>query len=182
MSLMKSAQSNDDKNRRRNAVLYRDGLLLCLLSTRMWRRGAWAKMQLGRHLVFEGDSWWLRSLESQTNKRNPDAPLPAFLTAPMLAYLEVYRPVLSGNESDDGAVWITYRGRPLTGPDLFTAIATRTKAAFGEAMSPHMFRRLGPTTIFSLLPQRTADSALILGQLFEAPTSRGQRAMVSPTE
>ena len=48
---------------------------------------------------------------------------------------------------DGNHLWVSQRAGPLTDSGIYYAITTRTKAAFGKSINPHLFRDCAATSI-----------------------------------
>ena len=83
-------------------------------------------------------------------------------------YLKVDRPPLlargpSGSNSDEGYLWISEAGRPMTSSSIRVRIKEQTFKAFGVAITPHRFRDAGATTIAIELPAEIGMALPLLG-------------------
>jgi hypothetical protein len=75
------------------AIRYRDGLMIALLAARPFRRANFVSIELGRHLVRQGDGYWLRFEAKETKTRAPiEVPFPEILIPYLDRYLVHYRP------------------------------------------------------------------------------------------
>ncbi len=147
MRLMQRALEADDLGLKRRAVLYRDGLLIAFLSTRLFRRRSFTNLEIGQHVVRVGDGYCLRLEPQETKNRRPyEAPLPENLTAYMDFYLERMRPVLlSGRTSD--RLWITYAGTPMASDSMYLRLCKATERELGRPINPHLFRDCAATSM-----------------------------------
>lgn len=135
------------------AALYRDGLMILMLSCRPLRRGNLAGLRLGRHIVRRDDSYILQLDESETkNHRCFEQPLPEALTPAIEHYLALYRPQLLGHGEDDH-FWISWRGAPLAETGVYACVMARTRAAFGIGIPPHRFRDCAVTSLGEIDPE-----------------------------
>ena len=72
----------------------------------------------------------------------------------------------------DDAVWISQDGSPMSQEGLSGRIELRTRAAFGKAMNPHLFRDAAATTMATADPGNVRVAAPVLGHRTFAPTER----------
>jgi integrase len=156
LELMKKAERPDNLSSRR-AGQYRDGLIMSLLAARPLRRGNFTGIEVDRHLVRQGDGYWLRFESNETKTHQPiDVPLPAGLVPHMERYLSHYRPfllTLSGarckrakQPPSANALWISTEGVGMTANAISCRIMIRTRAKFGYAMNMHLFRDCAATS------------------------------------
>jgi hypothetical protein len=72
------------------------------------------------------------------------------------------RPLIRGAHLHNG-LWAGTKGCPLNGQAIYGAIAARTRAEFGHAIGPHLFRHCAATTIAILQPERIGVARDLLG-------------------
>jgi integrase/recombinase XerD len=147
LDLMAAAESKTAKTRR-TAVLYRDGLLIAVLACRAMRLRNLTSVEIGRHLTEKDEQWSLLFDATETkNHRTWENGWPESLVPHLVRYLEVYRPMLMGGRYQGDHLWISERPGPLTENGIYYAIVTRTKAAFGKPVNPHLFRDAAATSL-----------------------------------
>jgi integrase len=152
LDLIREAESGPCAREIWRACLYRDGLMILLLSCRPIRRDNIAAMRIGSELVEHDGSYALALAEEQTkNHRRYDRSLPPELSPFIGRYLEHYRPILLGNAMSD-FVWISWRSGPMSGYSIYGNLCKRTEAAFGTAISPHLFRDCAVTSSATVRP------------------------------
>ncbi|WPY94970.1 hypothetical protein T8T21_02270 [Limimaricola variabilis] len=135
------------------AALYRDGLMILMLTCRPLRRSNLAGLRLGRHIVKRDNSYVLLLEESETkNHRCFEQALPEALTPAIERYLAQYRPLLIGQGEDDH-LWISGRGAPLAETGVYACVMARTRAAFGIGIPPHRFRDCAVTSLGEIDPE-----------------------------
>ena len=89
VDLIRRAEAEDAERELWNASLYRDGVMILILTCRPLRRGNVAAMVLGQHLLRRGDRYVLRFDEDETKNRRPfEQPLAPQLTPMIERYLE----------------------------------------------------------------------------------------------
>jgi integrase/recombinase XerD len=139
-----------------DAVRYRDGLMIALAAFIPIRRKNLAALEIGRHLVREGDGWSVIVSEEETKTRKSlDYPVPELLEPYLATYLNVVRPQMRSHLTC-AALWLHSRGGPLA------------YAAIGDIFGRHSTSRLG----FRITPHDARDAAATLWALL-APDQIG---------
>jgi integrase/recombinase XerD len=96
LTLMKEAERPSTSMPVMQAVQYRDGLMISFLAARPLRRHNFAAIEIGRHLVKQGEQYWIRFEAAETKTHAPiEAPFPAALVPYLERYLWHYRPLLT---------------------------------------------------------------------------------------
>jgi integrase/recombinase XerD len=132
---------------------YRDGLLIALLTCRPLRRRSLSELTIGTHVRRVGERYVLAVPGIGTKSGEPiEFPLPDSLTRYMTRYLEQYR-LLFPKAGDQQALWLSTKGGALGADAIYHRICRRTKAAFGVAIHPHLFRDIAATTIAREAPE-----------------------------
>jgi hypothetical protein len=110
LALMDTAETGSFTSDGKRALAFRDALLLAILASRGPRVGNLGIVQIGRHLVRQGDTWALDFSASETKNGDPNSyELPRELTTPIQRYLDHWRPMLlGGNQSDQ--FWVSSNG------------------------------------------------------------------------
>ena len=147
LELTQRAEREDGADELVRAALYRDGLMIMMLTCRPIRRRNFAELRLGLHLVRRGEAYviFLEGSETKNHRRFEQA-LPSALTPFIERYLEQYRPQLLGGAQFDH-VWISRRRRPMPDTGIYDAVRKRTKVAFGTGIPPHRFRDSAVTSM-----------------------------------
>jgi integrase len=147
IDLMAEAESKPLQTRL-TAVLYRDGLLIAVLACRTMRLRNLTSVEIGRHLTEKDEQWGLLFDATETkNHREWANGWPESLVPHLLRYLGLYRPMLMDGRYEGDHLWISHRPGPLTENGIYYAIVTRTKAAFGKPVNPHLFRDAAATSL-----------------------------------
>ena len=149
----------------RQAVRYRDGLMIALLAARPVRRKNFCAMVLGRNLVKRGADWWLAFDNEEMKTGQPlEAPLPKALEPHMETYLSQHRPVLLAKASGPvESVWASRRGTPMKEISVYFRFIKLTEAAFGKSVTLHLFRDCAATSLAMDDPEHVRMIAAILG-------------------
>jgi site-specific recombinase XerD len=170
LELMAKAEGADGGTPLMRAVTFRDGLMLALLAARPFRRKNFAAIEIGRHLVGVGDTYWLRFAASETKSRRPiDVPFPAGLQPCLERYLSHYRPLLArrtgrwNRECATAALWLSTHGSAMTEIAIYFRIMKLTEKKFGHIVNPHLFRDSAATSIAIEDPEHVRCTMAVLG-------------------
>lgn len=112
------------------------------------------KQESGYHLYFAPD-------ETKTDK-HMSIPVPESLTPYIDHYIDAVRPALL-KDADSTRLWITKYGQPMKDKTIFDRITKVTKRAFGEPISPHLFRDCAATTVAIDDPEHVGVASHVLG-------------------
>jgi integrase/recombinase XerD len=146
-----------------SAVMYRDGLMIALLAVRPFRLRTYSRLRIDHHVIRQLEGYILKIRpEDNKTKRDDVYPVPDDLVAALDHYIQVERPKLLGNRESD-RLWISWEGRDLADGSVHDTIEKRTKAAFGHAISPHLFRDCAATSIAVDDPEHVRIIKSILG-------------------
>lgn len=175
IELMVRAEESSDQTPLFRALLYRDGLMISLLAACSMRLKNLTSIEIGNHIVKVGPNWQLDFDASEMKGRRPYCPtLPSELSARVDHYLAHHRPVLfPRNRSCDRpvmhdpaacrALWVSEQGRPASRGTTYHRIVTQTRAKFGHAVNPHLFRDCVATTLAVRDPKRVRTAMSLLG-------------------
>jgi hypothetical protein len=132
------------------AVIFRDGLMIGLLSSRPLRLRNLIGLELGRTFVWRGETWWIDIPGEETKTKEAiEMPLPDELTPAIEAYLKDHRPLLCQRRGRwtapiGNALWVSW----ITAARSWHASATcrsnssRVRAASKPAPIPRLCRDL----------------------------------------
>ena len=168
-------------SRRQASIGFRDGLIIALLALRPLRRANFTALEIGRHLLRRGETWWLMIPAAEVKNRRPiELPFPESLTAALQCYLSTYRPALAASSGRwqsavGNRLWLSSDGSPLTEMALYDRVAAHTRAAFGRAVNPHLFRDCAATSLAIDDPAHVRLGAQLLGHASFATTERYYR-------
>jgi integrase len=122
------------------ALLYRDGLIIALLSPDPLRSANITALEIGRTLVKDGTTWSIDVPAEDTKNGRPHlAVLPDWAARCIDRYIDHYRPLFRNAESTS-RLWLSRNGRPLDDSSLYTLVRKRTREAFGKPINPHLIR------------------------------------------
>lgn len=175
MTLMDQAEALEEL---RAAMTYRDGLIIAFLALVPLRRRNLAELRLGISLRRQTSHWlvWLSPEETKTHAAY-EAPVPAALTERLDRYVSHYRELLRARTGRwtkplESALWASKDGSPMTQMAIYDRIRACTREAFGEAITPHLFRDAAATTLAIADPARVRVAAPLLGHRTFSTTER----------
>jgi integrase len=128
-----------------DAVRYRDGLMAALLAFIPIRRKNLASLEIGRHLIREGDRWFVIIPREEAKTGTPiEFLVPELLQSYLAAYLDIVRPQMLRHPTC-AALWVSSNGGALsrvTISDSFRRLSSR----LGFRITPHDARDAAATT------------------------------------
>jgi site-specific recombinase XerD len=156
---------------------YRDGLLIALLSALPTLRLAnLTGLYLGRTLVWQGENWIVGIPASAVKTKVAiEVPWPRMLIPHLDVYLSEYRSwvlELRRPLPAADALWVTMYGLPMHDHTIYMRIMARTRAAFGRAINPHLFRDCAVTTVAIEDPAHVRITAPLLHHRTFATTEK----------
>jgi integrase len=146
--------------------------MIALLAARRLRRRNIARIDIGRHLIWQDDIYWLRFEGCETKTGEPiETPIPVDLVPYLERYLSEYRPFLlqrahkrsCSSLTPDRALWISVHGTAMTEIGIYFSISKLTKNRFGHVVSPRLFRDSAATSITIEDPQNVHIVRNVLG-------------------
>jgi integrase len=127
-----------------DAVRYRDGLMIAVLSFIPLRRKNVA-IEVGRQLVQDGDGWFIIIPFTETKTGAPiEFAVPELLGPYLATYLDVVRPRLLRQPCN--ALWISQKGGALSYSAIWGVITRHTSRRLGVRVAPHDVRDAAATT------------------------------------
>ncbi len=164
--LMKIGAQELACGRRRGAQVFRDGLMICALTTRPVRRRNFSALEIGRTLIVGQDAVRVvfDGKETKTGA-SIEFVYPQFLTSAFSFYLNKARPLLreAANFPDDHMLWVGRRGHYMDGEEIAQRICNVTQARLGRRISPHLFRDCVATDIAIHDPAHVGITKSVLG-------------------
>jgi len=147
----------------REAIAYRDWLMLTVLAVLPLRLRNFAALSLARHMERRAGVWCIDIDGSETKTGRPYAArIPANVGKCLDYYLSQIRPRL-----DQGAgannLWLSRSGLPLAEHTIFITIFELTRRAFGTALNPHFFRHIFATSVSIADPEAIEGARAALG-------------------
>lgn len=153
----------------RSAILFRDGLIIALLSLRPLRRRNLAELTIGQDLLRTGEGWTILLPASATKTHTAlEDPWPEALLAALDTYLTTHRPVLVARHGRwhialCDRLWVSSDGSPFTQMGIYDRIIQRTRKAFGRSVNPRLFRDEAATAMAIHDPIHVRLAAPLLG-------------------
>jgi integrase len=129
----------------RQALDYRDGLIIALLALIPLRLRTLAALRIGKQLVQSSDLWALDIPAEDTKTKRPlDYPISAELSWRIDRYLNRFRRRIPGAIVHD-YLWASQLGRPMRDSTIYATVRRRTRETLGFAVNPHRFRHAAGT-------------------------------------
>jgi site-specific recombinase XerC len=124
----------------RQALDYRDALMLWLVATRPLRVKNFASLELGRHLTRSGHNWLIDIPAAETKTKQPIAfGLPEDLLPWFERYLSEVR-VLFPDAAESSRLWMGKDGVMTNQDAVASRITKLTRHLFGTPINPHLLR------------------------------------------
>jgi integrase/recombinase XerD len=162
--------------RKADAVKYRDGLIIALLAFVPLRRKNLSAMEIGKHLVQEGDDWFVLFDPDETKTSNSlEYPVPALLTPYLVTYLDMVRPRML-RDLTCNAFWVSAKGGALSYSAIWFVIGRHTESRLGIHIAPHDVRDAAATTWALASPDKINVARDLLGHSDLRTTKRYNRA------
>ena len=137
-----------------DAVRYRDGLMIALLAFIPIRRKNLAALEIGRHLVREGDGWFVIIPREEAKTGTAiELPVPELLKSYLAVYLDIVRPRLL-RRLTCAALWLSSRGGALPYGAIGAIINRHSMSNLGFRVAPHDARDAAATTWAISAPAR----------------------------
>ena len=129
-----------------SAARYRDGLMIALVSFIPIRRKNLAALEIGRHLVREGEGWSVIVPREEAKTGTPiDYPVPKLLEAYLATYLDIVRPQLLRRPTC-AALWLNSKGGALSYADIGGIMPRHSMSRLGFRLTLHDARDAAVTT------------------------------------
>ena len=166
------ASERTGRVRARDAVRYRDGLIISLLAIVPLRRRTLGALEIGRQLARNGDHWELDIPSEDTKTRHPlEYALPHALSTRIDLYLERFRSRIQGADEHTG-LWPSQHNIPMRPDSINVAVTKRTKKAFGFSVNVHRFRHAAASLWSIYDPVNVRGAKDLLGQATFATTEK----------
>ena len=145
-----------------DAVSYRDGLVIALLAFVPLRRNNLVSLEIGRHLVGDGNERYIIIPASETKTRTPiEFAIPALLLPYLDFYLAVVRVRLL-KKILCKALWISPRGSALSYGAIGDIVSRHTFTHLGLRLTPHDTRDAAATTWALVDPSKIGTATDLL--------------------
>ena len=157
-----------------DAIRYRDGLMIGLLGfIPQLRRKNFAALEIGRHLVREGDGWFVIVPRTETKKKSSaiDVAIADLLIPYLATYLDAVRPRML-RQPTCNALWVSPCGGALTYSAIWRIVTRHTLGRLGIRIAPHDARDAGATTWAIAAPDQIGVARDLLGHSDLRTTTR----------
>jgi integrase/recombinase XerD len=147
----------------REAIAYRDWLMVTMLAVVPLRLRNFAALSLARHMERRIGLWRIDIEGSETKTGRPHAALvPSDVGRFIDFYLSNIRPRLDRGAGGD-VLWLSRSGTPLAEHTIYLAITGLTRLAFGTPLNPHFFRHIFATSVSIADPEAIEGARATLG-------------------
>jgi integrase len=149
LTLILEAEYSQNLSKLARAIQVRDGLMVALLALCPIRRQNFTALEIGRSFVKTNGKWWIVLSASETKeKRADERPVDELLTPFIDRYVGQYRPTLTRSDRAPLALWLSSnKETPITDRHLAKVTRKTTLSTVGVAVSPHLFRTAGASTV-----------------------------------
>ena len=141
-----NAPRGGDRSTLSRAVSYRDGLMIALLAFVPLRRKNLASLEIGRHLIGDGNDRYIVIPADETKTRTSiEFAIPALLLPHFDVYLTIVRPRLLKGPSCQ-SLWMSPKGGALRCGAIGDIVSRHTLRILGLRLTPHDTRDAAATT------------------------------------
>jgi integrase len=156
----------------KEALVFRDALMLALMAARPLRKKNVTALELGRHLTRTEDNWLLTVAAAETKTRQPVTfDLPEVLLPWFERYLAEVRPLFP-HAQESARLWLG-KGGEMRDPNMVRHRITRlTERLFGTPINPHLLRDCAASSLAAVSPEMARAAAPLLGHRHFATTER----------
>jgi integrase/recombinase XerD len=145
-----------------DAVLYRDGLMIALLAFIPPRRKNLAALEIGRHLIREGNRWFVVIPGEEAKTGTPmEYLVPEFLEPYLAFYLDTVRPTLLRHPTS--ALWVSSKGGGICYGAIGQIFSRHLTSRLGFRITLHDVRDAAATTWAIFAPDQIAVARDLLG-------------------
>jgi integrase/recombinase XerD len=147
-----------------DAIRYRDGLMIALVAFILLRRKNLAALEIGRHLIREGDGWFVIVPRTETKKKSSsvEVAIPELLLPYLATYLDIIRPRMLQRPTCN-ALWVSPCGGALPYSAIWRIFIRHTARRLGIRIAPHDARDAGATTWAIAAPGQIGVARDLLG-------------------
>src|SRR5215470_7090066 len=148
---------------KKDAAQYRDGLIFVLAASVPLRRKNLAPLEIGRHLVREGDNWFIIiPREEMKTGKAAEYWVPGFLEPYLATYLDIIRPQML-RDPTCAALWLNSRGGALAYAKIGDLISHHSMSRLGLRITAHDVRDAAATTWAIFKPEQIGVARDLLG-------------------
>ncbi len=160
----------------KQALAYRDALMLALLAARPLRVKNFSALELGRHL-FDLEDGWLITIPAEETKTHQ--PVSFKLPGPLLSwfgrYLSEVRPLFP-HAAGSSRLWLGKEGVMCDARSVYQRITKLTRRLFGTPINPHLLRDCAASSLAAVSADMARAGAPLLGH--RQFSTRGQLGRV----
>jgi site-specific recombinase XerD len=121
-------------------------------------------MEVGKNLLQRARTWWLIYTADETkNYKSLEVQFPSDLLPWLSKYLGHYRPLLAGDRYHGERLWVSMHYRAQWRGTIYQKIMWLTEDAFGQGLSPHLFRDALATSLAINDPEIVNTAHVMLG-------------------
>jgi len=158
-------QALDMEDRHHAGTRMRDGLIIAILISCPMRLSNLAAIEIGKHLMFDGDRYRLFFTKEETKTAHP---YQAELSPALNPYIDIWlrdhrRRLLAHGDGGTDRLWIDRWGGPMGDRSIRDQIEKRTKDAFGRHVWPHLARSIAATSFVDHDPAMVTLVSDLLG-------------------
>jgi integrase/recombinase XerD len=174
LQLMDETRSTSDVGMRMaDAICFRDGLIIALVAFIPLRRRNLSAIEIGRHLIREGDDWLIIFDADETKTGTSlEYPVHELLNPYLATYLDIVRPRILHDHKGCKALWASPKGGALSYSAMWGVITRNTAARLGIRVAPHDVRDAAATTWAIAVPEKVLVSRDLLGHSNLSMTTR----------
>jgi site-specific recombinase XerC len=156
----------------KQALAYRDALMLALLALRPLRVKNFTALELGRHLIGLEGSWLITIPADETKTRQPVSfELPEPLVPWFERYLSEVR-VLFPQAAESSRLWLGKEGIMRDSHAVYHRITRLTRRLFGTPINPHLLRDCAASSLAAVSADMARAAAPLLGHRHFSTTER----------
>jgi site-specific recombinase XerC len=156
----------------KQALAYRDALMLALLAARPLRVKNFTALELERHLVGTDGGWLISIPAAETKTRQP---LSFALPEPLLPWFERYlsevRPLFP-HAGESARLWLGKEGVMRNPHNVYHRITKLTRRLFGTPINPHLLRDCAASSLAAVSSDMARAAAPLLGHRHFSTTER----------
>jgi integrase len=156
----------------KQALAYRDALMLALLAARPLRVKNFSALELGRHLVDLEDGWFITIPAEETKSRQP---ISFELPEPLMLWFERYLGevrVLFPHATESSRLWLGKDGVMRDSHAAYHRITRLTRRLFGVPINPHLLRDCAASSLAAVSGDMARAAAPLLGHRHFSTTER----------
>lgn len=156
----------------KQALAYRDALMLALLALRPLRVKNFSSLELGRHLIQTEGGWLITIPANETKTRQPVSfALPEPLLPWFERYLSAVRPLFP-HAAESSRLWLGKEGVMRNSHAVYHRITRLTARLFGVPINPHLLRDCAASSLAAVSADMARAAAPLLGHRHFSTTER----------